>query len=108
MFCGYAAHKKNENIDPSQLTKMNQVNFSVNSAAQQMAQTFLPLALENRPAVPTQQAAFYMHRKPQTLRKWATYDGTGPIRAFRCNGRLLWPLDQIRAALGVVQNGSNA
>jgi len=52
--------------------------------------------------VPTEQAAYYLHRKPQTLRKWAVYDGTGPIRAIRCNGRLLWPLDQIRFALGVV------
>jgi len=77
------------------------VDFSLNSSALP-AHPFPPLAQESRPAVPTEQAAYYLHRKPQTLRKWAVYDGTGPVRAIRCNGRLLWPLDQIRAALGVV------
>jgi len=69
------------------------------------AQPFPPLSLESRPMVPTEQAAYYLHRRPQTLRKWAVYDGTGPVRPTRCNGRLLWPLDQIRAALGVASKG---
>ena len=81
------------------------MNFTLNPAALHAPQSFPPLSLETRPAVPTEQAAYYLHRKPQTLRKWAVYDGTGPIRAFRCNGRLLWPLDQIRAALGVAPKG---
>ncbi len=81
------------------------MDISINNAGLQAAQPFLSLALETRPAVPTAQAAFYLHRKPQTLRKWAVHDGTGPVRAIRCNGRLLWPLDQIRAALGVAQKG---
>jgi len=77
------------------------MDISINNTGLHQACPYLPLALETRPAVPTEQAAYYLHRKPQTLRKWAVYDGTGPIRAIRCNGRLLWPLDQIRAALGV-------
>lgn len=81
------------------------MDFSLNKAGQQAAHPFPSLALETRPAVPTEQAAYYLHRKPQTLRKWAVYDGTGPVRAIRCNGRLLWPLDQIRAALCVSQKG---
>jgi hypothetical protein len=71
----------------------------------QAAQPFPPLGLETHSAVPTEQAAYYLHRKPQTLRKWAVYDGTGPVRPIRCNGRLLWPLDQIRSILGVQKPG---
>ena len=74
---------------------------AINAAAFLAVQPFPPLSLENRPMVPTEQAAYYLHRKPQTLRKWAVYDGTGPVRPTRCNGRLMWPIDQIRAALGV-------
>lgn len=79
------------------------MEISPNTKGHLASQTFPPLNLESRPAVPTEQAAYYLHRKPQTLRKWAVYDGTGPVRAIRCNGRLLWPLDQIRTALGVPQ-----
>lgn len=77
------------------------MDISVTSVVLQAAQTFPPLSQETRPAVPTEQAAYYLCRKPQTLRKWAVYDGTGPVRPVRCNGRLLWPLDKIRDVLGV-------
>lgn len=81
------------------------MDFSLAPRPQQIGQIFPPIGLETRPAVSTEQAAYYLLRRPQTLRKWATYDGTGPVRPFRCNGRLLWPLDQICAALGVTVNG---
>lgn len=84
------------------------MDISHNNAGPRATQPFPPLSLEVRPAVPTEQAAYYLHRKPQTLRKWAVYDGTGPVRPLRCNGRLLWPLDQIRAALGVTSKGEFA
>ena len=51
-----------------------------NNAWPRTAQHFPPLSLEAHPAVPTEQAAYYLHRKPQTLRKWAVHDGTGPVR----------------------------
>lgn len=64
--------------------------------------TFPPLELVTRPTVPTEQAAHYLLRRPQTLRGWhcaGTYpDGLRPIRI---NGRLGWPVAGIRAALGV-------
>ena len=63
-------------------------------------QQFPPLELENRPSVPTEQAAFYLHRRPQTLRSWACNED-GPIRPLRLNGRLLWPVAEIRRLLGV-------
>lgn len=66
------------------------------------AHQFPPLELENRPAIPTKQAAHYLNRRPQTLRIWAMRDGAGPIRPLRVNGRLAWPVSEIRRLLGVV------
>lgn len=64
-----------------------------------VAQQFPPLELVNRPTVPTQQAAYYLNRKQQTLREWAM---TGKvIRPTRINGRLAWPVAEIRRVLGV-------
>lgn len=67
-----------------------------------MAQkTDLPaLADENRPAVDTAAAAHYLNRRPQTLRKWAAYQ-SGPIHPIRINGRLAWPVNELRRLLGV-------
>lgn len=50
--------------------------------------------------VSTDQAAFYLNRNGQTLRNWACYDN-GPIKPRRINGRLAWPIDQIKVVLGV-------
>lgn len=63
---------------------------------------FPSLELETRPAVPTEQAANYLSRKPQTLRSWACRED-GPIRPLRINGRLAWPTDEIRKLLGVAK-----
>ena len=64
-------------------------------------QQFPPLEQVNRPTVPTEQAAHYLNRRPQTLRHWAMRDGSGPVRPVRINGRLAWPVSGIKAALGV-------
>lgn len=56
---------------------------------------------ETRPNVPTDQAAYYLLRKPQTLRIWAMRDGSGPVRPLRVNGRLAWPIAEIKRVLGV-------
>ena len=61
---------------------------------------FPPLELENRPAVDTAAAAYYLNRQAQTLRSWACRED-GPIRPLRLNGRLLWPVAQLRELLGV-------
>ncbi len=65
-------------------------------------QQFPPLELVNRPTVPTEQAAHYLLRRPQTLRGWACAE-TFPdgLRPVRLQGRLCWPVAGIRAALGV-------
>lgn len=63
--------------------------------------TDLPaLADEDRPAVDTAAAAHYLNRRPQTLRKWAAYQ-TGPVNPIRINGRLAWPVKELRCLLGV-------
>lgn len=63
-------------------------------------QQFPPLELENRPAVDTAAAAYYLSRRPQTLRGWACMEN-GPLRPLRVNGRLAWPVAEIKRVLGV-------
>jgi hypothetical protein len=63
-------------------------------------QPFPPLELVNRPTVPTEQAAYYLNRRPQTMRIWAM--GSGPILPLRINGRLAWPVAELRRILGVL------
>lgn len=63
---------------------------------------FPPLESVTRPNVDTAAAAYYLNRKPQTLRGWACEE-TFPegLRPVRVNGRLGWPVDGIRRVLGV-------
>lgn len=63
-------------------------------------QQFPTLELENRTAVNTATAAHWLLRKEQTLRGWACLEN-GPIRPIRLNGRLAWPVADIRKLLGV-------
>lgn len=53
---------------------------------------------ENRIAIGTNEAAFYLGRKPQTLRKWASLEN-GPLRPVRINGRLAWAVADIKRLL---------
>lgn len=57
-----------------------------------------PLEQVTRPTAPTEAAAYYLNRKPQTLRAWACLE-TGPLRPIRINGRLAWPVAVIRELL---------
>lgn len=64
-------------------------------------QKFPPLEKVNRPTVPTDQAGYYLDRRPQTMRTWAMRED-GPLRPLRINGRLAWPVADLRRVLGVV------
>jgi len=64
-------------------------------------QPFPPLEQITRPTVETEAAAFYLNRRPQTMRQWAMRDGSGPVRPIRINGRLAWPVAELRRVLGV-------
>lgn len=59
-----------------------------------------PLEAVTRPNVDTAAAAYYTNRKPQTLRGWACFEN-GPIRPIRINGRLAWPVADLKRVLGV-------
>lgn len=54
----------------------------------------------NRPTVETASAAFYLNRQQQTLRGWACLEN-GPLRPIRVNGRLAWPVAEIKRVLQV-------
>lgn len=61
---------------------------------------FQPIEQITLTAIPTEQAAFYLNRRPQTLRIWAMRE-KGLIRPIRINGRLAWPVKEIKKVLGV-------
>ena len=64
------------------------------------AAQFPPLEAVTRPAVDTAAAAYYLNRRPQTMRGWACHED-GPLRPLRVNGRLAWKTDDLRRVLGV-------
>jgi hypothetical protein len=66
------------------------------------AKTFqpIPLELEVRSALPTPEAAYHLTRAQQTLRMWAMRND-GPVKCLRVNGRLAWPVADIKRLLGV-------
>lgn len=68
--------------------------------AESEPQRFPPLEQVTRPTVPTEQAAYYLNRRPQTCRAWACLEN-GPLRPLRINGRLAWPVAELRRVLGV-------
>jgi hypothetical protein len=59
-----------------------------------------PLEHELRAALPTNEAAYHLNRAQQTLRLWAMRED-GPLRPMRINGRLAWPVSELRRVLGV-------
>lgn len=60
------------------------------------------LTHETRAALTTREAAHQLNRAQQTLRLWAMR-GDGPITPRRINGRLAWPVADLRRVLGVEQ-----
>ena len=64
-------------------------------------QQFPLLESVTRPMVNTAAAAYYLNRRPQTLRIYACYEN-GPLRPIRVHGRLAWAVADIRRILGVV------
>ena len=73
---------------------------SIEARQQATASTFPPLAQEQRTHVDTAATAYYLTRRPQTLRGWACHED-GPLRPVRIMGRLAWPVADIRRLLGV-------
>lgn len=67
---------------------------------EQQTTIYAPLEAVTAPVVNTAAAAFYLNRKPQTLRHWAAFED-GPLRPRRINGRLAWPVADLRRLCGL-------
>ncbi len=65
-----------------------------------MQTVFPKLESVTRPTVDTAAAAYYLNRRPQTLRCWAVYQD-GAIKPIRISGRLAWPVSELKRVLGV-------
>ncbi len=70
------------------------------TAPQQFTPPFPPLALVTKPNLTTGELAYYLNRRPQTLRGWACNED-GPIRPKRVGGLLAWPTVEAKALAGV-------
>jgi hypothetical protein len=70
------------------------------AAPQQFTAPYPLLESVNSPTVDTATAAYYLNRRPQTMRGWACLEN-GPLRPVRIHGRLAWPVAEIRRVLGV-------
>jgi hypothetical protein len=60
----------------------------------------VPLDQECRSNLSTAEAAYHLNRAQQTLRLWAMREN-GPIQPIRVNGRLAWPVTELRRLLQV-------
>lgn len=78
----------------------NQVQATQKPAEGTIKQSMTPLDKESRSALPTIEAAFHLNRAEQTLRIWACREN-GPLRPLRINGRLAWPVAELRRILAV-------
>lgn len=61
---------------------------------------FPPLEQVTKPNFKTEEAAFYLNRRPQTLRAWACLEN-GPIRPRRIGGLLAWATADVKTLCGV-------
>ena len=61
---------------------------------------FPPLALVNKPNLTTAETAYYLNRRPQTLRGWACLEN-GPLRPSRIGGLLAWNTATVKTLAGV-------
>ena len=70
---------------------------------QPVSSTFPPLETVTRPTVETAAAAYYLNRKPQTLRGWHCHGDfpTAGLRPLSLNGRLAWNVAAIKSVMGV-------
>jgi hypothetical protein len=79
--------------------EVNQPAQAMRDAARRDNESHHP-PLDNivRPVLTTEEAAFYLNRRQQTLRVWACHE-KGPLRPVRVHGRLGWNTDDIRSLL---------
>lgn len=64
--------------------------------------TYPPLHSVATPTLTTAEAAFYLGRRPSTLRVWSQTD-SGPLRPARIHGRLAWSTAKVRDLLAAAE-----
>jgi len=82
-------------------TSINIQSTSNVTAPQQFNAQYLPLEQVTKPNLTTAETAYYLNRRPQTLRVWASRSGTGPIVPSRIGGLLAWNTAKVKALVGV-------
>lgn len=70
--------------------------------ATRVPQIYPPIESVTSQTVSTGQAAYYLNRRPQTLRAWSSLQ-IGAMQPVRINGRLAWSVAGIKALCGVVK-----
>lgn len=60
---------------------------------------YQPISEVTRSILTTEEAAFYLNRKPQTLRIWAMKKSKAPIKPVNIFGRLGWKTDEVRSLI---------
>jgi hypothetical protein len=91
---------------------MQNISFSIETmheatAPQQLRVQYLPLEEVCKPNLTTAECAFYLNRRPQTLRGWACLEN-GPIRPRRISGLLAWSTADVKALAGVTSGEKGA
>lgn len=79
---------------------MQTASITAAPAPQQFTAPYPPLALVNKPNLTTAELAYYLDRRPQTLRGWACNED-GPLRPKRIGGILAWPTADAKVLAGV-------
>ena len=69
-------------------------------ATQQFNAPYPPLEQVTKPNLTTAETAYYLNRRPQTLRGWACLEN-GPLRPTRIGGLLAWKTASVMALAGV-------
>ena len=60
-----------------------------------------PLGQVTKPTLTTNELAYYLNRRPNTLRDWSCKSGTGPMTPARICGILAWSTAEAKALLGL-------
>lgn len=88
-----------------QQTPLDSIQHSIQKmreaiAPHQFNAPFPPLEHVTKPNLTTGELAYYLNRRPQTLRGWACNED-GPIRPKRVGGLLAWPTVKAKELAGV-------
>ncbi len=88
----------------TQAVQHSQETMREATAPQQFTAPYPPLALVNKPNLTTAETAYYLNRRPQTLRGWACLENfPAGLRCNRIGGLLAWPTASVKALAGVAQ-----